>query len=90
MTLPEMKIGLVELSVELGMRAVGGRLRDPDAEPVDPVPRCAAAANESKNITKVIWAMKRTNLGTMGASIQLRECYAKLSCGVVKNSINRQ
>jgi hypothetical protein len=77
MTLPEMKIGLFEAaSVELGMRVVGGRLRDPDAEPVDPVPRCAAAANTSKTITKAICAMNRTNLGTMGASIQLPECYA--------------
>jgi hypothetical protein len=77
MTLPEMKIGLFEAaSVELGMRVVGGRLRDPDAEPVDPVPRCAAAANASKTVIKAICAMNRTNLGTMGASIQLRECYA--------------
>lgn len=55
-------------SVALGLRLGDGMLRDGVPEPVEPVPRCAAAAEASKTITKANRVLNRTDLSTMAAS----------------------
>src|SRR5579864_4216293 len=65
-----MKSGLLTLSV-LGFLVVDGRLRvGPPVEPVEPVPRCAAAAETNKATTTTNRVLNRLESRTMATSIE--------------------